>query len=286
MKDDNLFDAHITPLDVVKILLLIVTMFSTYNIVDLMTPNVPFAFVREFAAVGVIEGGFLGFEAATKNAKNIKQTQYATIGFFLSLTVIALFAGVSGLAEFGGETLLNQTGGQFMGLAWTVRDWVMLFALLVTVGWIFALAAIYRLYALADPDKKAELNRNQIYGDMKAASNSALAAAMNKARPTVTIQRALAQIREDYQGELSPAQLAALLADVEGHLKASTHDVKPTRPALAFQMTTPHPDMTRPATTQEPTPASEAVPVTVPPFLGTYSPNGHNPNGSHAKSGD
>jgi hypothetical protein len=48
-----------------------------------------------------------------------------------------------------------------------VKDWAMVFALLVVVGWIFALAAIYRLYALADPDKQAELSRNQIEGDMK-----------------------------------------------------------------------------------------------------------------------
>jgi hypothetical protein len=104
---DNLFDTKITPLDIVKILLLIVTCFSTFNIIELMTPPGPFAWVRELAAVGIVEGSFLGFEFATKDAKNKTQMQYSTIGFFMSLTVIALFAGVSGLIEFGGPTLLK-----------------------------------------------------------------------------------------------------------------------------------------------------------------------------------
>lgn len=232
MDKDNLFDARITPLDVVKTLLLIVTCFSTWNIVDLITPDVALAWVRELAAVGVIEGAFLGFEFATRDAKTRKQMQYATVGFFLSLTVIALFAGVSGLLEFGGVTLLNQSGGEWMGILWTVRDVVMLSALVVTVIWIFGLAGIYRLYSLADPDKVAELAHNQIYGDMKTASNAALAEAMNKARPTITIQRAVAQIRQDYAGELSPAQLESLVREVEGHLRGSVHGAaKP--PAIA-----------------------------------------------------
>ena len=41
---DNLFDKDFTMLDAVKILLLIVTAFSTWNVVALMTPDTSFAF--------------------------------------------------------------------------------------------------------------------------------------------------------------------------------------------------------------------------------------------------
>lgn len=231
MQKDNLFDTKITPLDVVKILLLIVTMFSTWNIIDMMTPDSSFAFVREFAAVGVVEGAFLGFEYATKDAKNRKQMQISTIGFFCSLLVIVLFAGVSGLVEFGGETLLRQSAGLAMGIQWTVRDMVMVFALLVTVGWIFGLASIYRVYALEDPDKRAELDKNQIDGDMRTKSNQALRDAMTKAAPVISIQRALTEIRAQYSAELTPAQLDALLSDVETHLKANLHNAPSPAPS-------------------------------------------------------
>jgi hypothetical protein len=280
MKSDNLFDARITPLDVVKILLLLVTCFSTYNIVDLMTPDTAWAFVRELAAVGVIEGAFLGFEYATKDAKNKSQMQYATIGFFLSLSVIAAFAGVSGLAEFGGESLLTQPAGNFLGIAWSVRDWVMLFALVVTVGWIFALAAIYRLYSLADPDKQAELTRNQTYGDMKAASNQALKDAMRKATPTITIQRALAQIRKDYETELTPAQLDTLLRDVESHLRANVHETaNASRLHPDFRPTRPGPGLrAEDATAANSAHVSPFVEVaTMPSPLSRQNGNGHQP---------
>jgi hypothetical protein len=259
---DNLFDMHITPLDVVKVLLLVVTMFSTWNIISLITPNEPFAFVREIAAVGMVEGAFLGFEYATKEAKNKMQMQYSTVGFFVSLTVIALFAGVSGLVEFGGDGLLKQPGGQFMGIAWTVKDWVMLAALLVTVGWIFILAGIYRLYSLADSDKEAELNRNQTYGDMKKASNEALKDAMKQARPTVSIQRALSQIRTDYESELSPAQLETLLREVEHYLKSSVHGAGavPAKPLFHSALS---------GKEVEPEEAVSVLP------LSGFSPNGH-----------
>jgi hypothetical protein len=274
---DNLFDTHVTPLDVVKVLLLIVTCFSTWNIISLITPPGNFDWVREIAAVGVVEGAFLGFEYATKGAKNKPQMQYATVGFFLSLTVIALFAGVSGLVEFGGESLLKQPGGQFMGIAWTVRDWVMLTALMVVVSWIFALAGIYRLYSLADPDKEAELNRNQTYGSMKKASNEALREAMKQAQPTISIQRALAQIRKDYEHELTPAQLETLLQDVESYLKASVHGAG----AVAGQPATRLTSFEGRKAQSGSAPVLEAIEAegNLPPFL-TINPRG-NGNGHH-----
>ena len=91
-KFDNLFDKKVTFLDVIKFLLLVVTLFSTWNIISLITPPSPLAWVRIVAAVGVVEGAFLGFEFATSAAKTRQQTQYATIGFFCSLAVIAIFA--------------------------------------------------------------------------------------------------------------------------------------------------------------------------------------------------
>lgn len=235
---DNLFDTKITPLDVVKILLLIVTMFSTWNIVDLMTPDSRWAWVREVAAVGVIEGAFLGFEYATKDAKTRGQMRYATVGFFMSLTVISIFLGASGLLEFAGPAVLTQAAGQFLGIDFTVRDWVMTTALLITVSWIFVLASIYRLYALADPDKRAELEKNQINGKMKTDSNKAFAAAMASATPVITIQRALAQIRKDHQEELTPEQLRTVLAEAERHLRGNMHDLlnEPTAPSLFDRM--------------------------------------------------
>ena len=52
IKNDTLFDGNFTWLDGMKIALLVLTMFSTWSIVDLVTPDVPLAFVRELAATG------------------------------------------------------------------------------------------------------------------------------------------------------------------------------------------------------------------------------------------
>jgi len=263
---DNLFDFRITPLDGVKVALLIVTMFSSYNIADLITPDVPFAFVREIAMVLVVEGAFVGFEYATKDAKTVVQTRYATIGFFCSLAVLILFLGVSGLIEFGGPTLLAQDAGMFLGIAWRVKDWVMLFALSVAAAWLFLLAAIYRLYSLADPDKAAELSRNQTYGDMTVAGNKAFDEAMKKSQPVITIRRALAQIRKDFGGDLSPTELETLLVDVETHLRKNTHGVPPA--AAPASLPPVSLNVARPV---RPVSIAPAQPVAAP------SGNGHHP---------
>ncbi len=247
---DNLFDFKITPLDFVKVALLIVTMFSSYNIADLITPDVPFAFIRELAMVAVVEGAFIGFEYATKDAKTVMQTRYATVGFFCSLAVLILFLGVSGLIEFGGPTLLTQDAGMFLGIAWRVKDWVMLFALVVASAWLFLLAAIYRLYSLADPDKQAELARNQTNGDMQSARNKAFDDAMKQAQPVITIRQALVDIRAQYAGVLGPAELESLMADVEAHLRKNTHGVPPaSAPAAPLPVFAPLARPTRPLVT-------------------------------------
>jgi len=51
MKSDNLFDTKFSFLDFVKIMLLVVTGFSTYNIVDVMTPAGPLDWIRKWAVV-------------------------------------------------------------------------------------------------------------------------------------------------------------------------------------------------------------------------------------------
>jgi len=93
VKNDTLFDGNFTWLDGMKIALLVLTMFSTWSVVDLVTPDVPLAFVREMAALIIVEGAFLAFEYATSTAKSKKQVDYATKGFFASLIVIVSFAG-------------------------------------------------------------------------------------------------------------------------------------------------------------------------------------------------
>jgi hypothetical protein len=227
---DNLFDTKVTPLDVVKVLLLIVTMFSTWNIVELMTPPGAFAWVRELAAVGVVEGAFLGFEYATSQAQSRKQTQLATIGFFCSLAVIAIFAGVSGLVEFAGKDVLQKTVGEWAGLTWRGQDVVMLAALVVLVAWIVALSSIYRLYSLADPDKQTELTKIALNGEVSTAANKALKEALDKATPMISIERAISSIQKDYANELSPDQMRMLIAQVKTHL---THHY--AQPAAATQ---------------------------------------------------
>lgn len=218
MKGDNLFDSKITLLDVIKILLLIVTMFSTWNIISIMTPDSPVAWVRIMAAVGVVEGAFLGFEFATSAAKNQKQTQYATIGFFCSLGVIAVFAGVSGFLEFAGPSMLDSTIGEWMGLVWTARNAVEIFALGTVVSWIVTLASLYRLYALADPDKQAELIKISLSGDVTNTANEALRQALDLAKPRIAVERALVQIEKDFKDELQPQQMNELKRDVKAHL--------------------------------------------------------------------
>lgn len=217
---DNLFDTKFTWLDVVKICLLIVTMFSTWNVVSVMTPASAFKFVRITAAVCVVEGAFLGFEKATSDAKNKRQTKFATIGFFCSLTVIGLFAGLSGLLEFGGEVLLTQPVGSWLGVNWLAHDAVMLGALVVLVAWIIALASLYRLYSLADPDKEAELITNGLQGDVVNEANKALKLALSRVKPVIAAARAVANVKANYANELNQEQMDGLLADVQSVLKA------------------------------------------------------------------
>ena len=214
MKNDNLFDTQFTFLDVVKILLLIVTMFSTWNVVDIMTPDTSFSFVRELAAVGVVEGAFLGFEMATSKAKSKRQVKFATIGFFCSLAVIGLFAGMSGILEFGGEGLLASSVGVWLGLQWFAKDVVMVAALVVLVAWIVTLAALYRLYSLNDPDKKQELEKIALNEEVTVEANKALKIALDKASPVIASARARASIKKDYAGELNLEELKNLERDI------------------------------------------------------------------------
>lgn len=214
MKSDNLFDSKFTFLDAVKILLLIVTGFSTYNVVDIMTPDGPLSWLREWAAVGIVEGAFLGFEFATANAKSKRQVSFATIGFFFSLVVIGLFAGASGLLEFGGKNLIEQPFGTFLSLSLTFGDAVSGAALTVLVVWILALASIYRFYSLNDPDAKKEMARNVLYEEMAKQDTDALGTAYRRAAPVVASNRALANIREKFTGELGEAMMGQTLQDV------------------------------------------------------------------------
>lgn len=216
---DNLFDTKFTFLDAVKILLLIVTAFSTWNVVDLMTPDGSLSFVREVAALGVVEGAFLGFEFATANAKNKRQVNFATWGFFCSLAVIGLFAAGSGLLEFGGEALLSQSAGEWLGLQWMARDVVMVSALIVLVVWIVVLASIYRFYSLADPEKEAELALNLLDEEVTRESNNATKIALEKARPDIASSRAVAHVKSKYKDVLGMEEMADLTRRVATRLK-------------------------------------------------------------------
>lgn len=230
-KSDNLFDTTFTFLDAVKLLLLVVTLFSTWNVVDILTPDSSVAFIREIAAVGMVEGAFLGFEAATKNAKSKRQKQFSTIGFFCSLAVIGMFAATSGLLEFGGDILLLAPAGSWLGMDWLVKDWVIVGSLGVLVGWIVALAALYRLYSLNDPDLKAGLDRMEIEETVSTEANEALKLALRDARPVIASHRALAAISLNYSGELKPAEMEKLKQDVQAHLNEKYLPAAPSNPA-------------------------------------------------------
>lgn len=218
MQKDNLFDGKFTFLDFVKICLLIVTAFSTWNVVDIITPDGGFSFVREIAALLVVEGAFLAFEKATSDAKSKKQMRISTVGFAISLAVIVLFAATSGLLEFGGQTLMNQPAGSFLGLAWTARDVTTVAALMTLVIWIATLAALQRYYNLENPEKKLEISRIEANGKQGEEDITALNHALNKTKGTVAKHRALAAVKKSYTGELTPDELAALIADAEGEL--------------------------------------------------------------------
>lgn len=241
-KNDSLFDTEFTWLDAVKILLLVVTMFSTWAVVDIMTPDNSIAFVREIAAVGVVEGAFLGFEKATANAKSRRQVKFATIGFFCSLAVIVLFAFAAGLLEFGGEVLLNQYVGDWLGISWHGLEVVIALSLLVLVSWIGGLASIYRLYSLADPDIEAEMERISIEEDTVKESNKALKTALEKARPVVATHRAAVKVRAQFAGEFSPDELDQVVSDVRSHLaEAYSLPIPASGPFLKKEQNTPSP---------------------------------------------
>lgn len=235
---DNLFDGKFTYLDAVKIALLIVTAFSTWNVVDIMTPVSSWAWVRKIAAVAVVEGAFLGFEFATSDAKSRRQVRWATIGFFCSLLVISLFAGLSGLLEFGGAELLNQHASDWLNLSWSVGDVIKSFALLTLVLWIAALASIYRFYSLNDPDKRAELESIEIDETITTEANNARRIAFGQAKPVIASHRAIAKVRENFSHEMSADQMERLVADVAATLKQN-YSVMPetgfTAPAAPVQ---------------------------------------------------
>jgi hypothetical protein len=242
-KTDNLFDGEFTFLDLIKILLLIVTMFSTANIVTILTPQSSWSWIREAAAVGMVEGAFLGFEYATAKAKSKKQVQLATIGFFCSITVIGLFAATSGLLEFGSQLLLAPAGN-WLNINWTVSSWITVGGLIVFVAWVVGLAVIHRLYKLADPNKKAELDRIEIEEDVTTQSNEALKEALKKSTPVVATARAIAKIEKDYATELTPQRMAQLSSDVKSHLaehynKALDIAVDPRKGFVPKEATTP-----------------------------------------------
>lgn len=228
-KKDSLFDGQWTWLDTVKVALLIVTMFSTWYVIDLVTPPVSLAFVRELAAVIFVEGAFLAFEKATSGAKSKLQVQYATNGFFASLGVIVVFVLVAGGLEFGGNALLLQPAGDFMGLSMLARDWVMVAVLVVLAAWIGGLGSLFRLYSLADPDKMAELETISLNESVTKEANNALATALEKARPVIATARAVAHVRAAYTDELKPEELEKLVDDVKSHL--ITHYATPATPA-------------------------------------------------------
>lgn len=226
MKSDNLFDTKFTFLDFVKIMLLVVTGFSTFNIVDIITPDGAFAVVREWAAVLVVEGAFIGFELATSKARNQRQVTFATIGFFCSLLVIGLFAAASGLLEFGGNNLVEQPFGSVMGLSLTFGDAVAGAALAVLVGWILTLAAIYRFYSLNDPDMRMEIRQVALNESVDTEAENALKVALQKAAPTIASGRALASVQSKYADEMSPAQMQAMMQAMSEALEKS-YAVKP-----------------------------------------------------------
>ena len=218
MKSDNLFDTKFSFLDFVKIMLLVVTGFSTYNIVDVFTPDGSLDWIRKWAAVLVVEGAFVGFEWATANAKCRRQVTFATVGFFCSLVVIGLFAGASGLLEFGGKNLVDQPFGTLLGLSLTFGDAISGGALTILVIWILTLASIYRFYSLNDPDAKAEIERNVLYEDMANEDTAALRTAYKRAAPVVASNRALANIQDRFKGELGEAMMGQTLDDVRSTL--------------------------------------------------------------------
>lgn len=226
MQKDNLFDGKFTFLDAVKIALLIVTGFSTWNVVGIMTPDGSWAWVRQLAALIVVEGAFVGFEYATADAKSRRQVRWATIGFFCSLAVISLFAGLSGLLEFGGATIMTQHASDWLGLSWSVGDVVQASSLLTLVLWIAVLASIYRIYTLNDPDKRAELDDIEIGEEVTSEANKARRIAHGNAAPVVASHRAIANIRSLYSGEMSKEQMEQLLSDVADSLKEN-YSVRP-----------------------------------------------------------
>lgn len=226
MKSDNLFDTKFSFLDFVKIMLLVVTGFSTFNIVDIITPDGAFAVVREWAAVLVVEGAFIGFEWATSKARNQRQVTFATIGFFCSLLVIGLFAAASGLLEFGGKNLVQQPFGSVMGLSLTFGDAVAGGALAVLVVWILTLAAIYRFYSLNDPDMRMEIRQVALNESVDTEAENALKVALQKAAPTIASGRALASVQTKYAAEMSPAQMQAMMTAMSEALERS-YAVKP-----------------------------------------------------------
>ena len=227
---DNLFDGKFTFLDAVKIALLIVTGVSTWNVVGIMTPDGPWAWVRQLAALIVVEGAFVGFEYATADAKSRRQVRWATIGFFCSLTVISLFAGLSGLLEFGGLTLMTQHAGDWLGLSWSVGDAVQASSLLTLVLWIAVLASIYRIYTLNDPDKRAQLDDIEIGEDVRKEANNAKRIAHRDVAPVVAGHRAIADVQSRYSDEMNPEQMRKLLEDVANRLQ----DNYSVRPDTAF----------------------------------------------------
>lgn len=238
---DNLFDKEFTFLDAVKILMLIATAFSTWNIVKIMTPQNSISFVREFAAVGIVEGAFIGFEMATAKAKSKRQVNFSTIGFFCSLAVIVLFAGASGLLEFGGADLLSQPAGNWLGMNWTAKDAISGVALLVFIVWLGALASLHRLYTLNDPDKKAELARISLFEKVSDTANAALSLALEKSAPVVAATRALANVRATYSAELNSDQMQELQANIKACLdeQYSSAPIPAPAPFVRNQQVTP-----------------------------------------------
>ena len=228
---DNLFDKRVTFLDFVKLVLLVASLFSTWHIIDLITPNGPFDFVRILAFVIVVEGSLIGFERATMYAKTALQESLATAGYFGSLAVIGVFMLVSGFLEFSGPALLTTPLGTWVGVSWTVNEVVTIFALVTVVAWVVGLATISRLFALADPDKQAGIQRNKTNGKVQTERNNAFDKAMDIAKGELSIQSALLSIEHDYSSDLTPVQMAEMKRNVEAALRAQYQPVKPSAAA-------------------------------------------------------
>jgi len=109
------------------------------------------------------------------------------------------------------------------------RDWVMVCVVVVVAAWVGVLGTLFRLYSLADPDKKAELEMIAIQETVTTEANKAMETALEKARPVIAMRRAVANVRATYKDDMKPDELEHMVRDVEDHLN------------VHYQLSTPAP---------------------------------------------